>query len=391
MNVTILFGGECPLPPESIGAVEILWYNVGHVLAGMGHCITLIGKGNPTLSRNRHNFICKVVPGFIPSRFRIVTLIRALANSFRLLRLVTPCDILVVNNAWAMLLMRVFGWKRAQKVVINIQRMPKGFFWLRHKGADSFVCPSSTVAKRVSQMIPVCMSSRVEVVPNPVDLRHFNLKHDLEVGNSGATTIAYHGRIHREKGLHLLAEAVRGIVDSHPDIRLKLIGPVEESRGGSGFAYKSELTKILGNRIEWVAPISDREQLAKELASADIYCYPSVAENGETFGVAPLEAMSLGLPVVVSALDCFADFVKNGENGLVFNHTAADPVAALHSCLRMMLDDSSLRRRLAATAASDALSYSTEIVAKMYEDLFFNILAESEKGRNGETNSHALT
>ncbi len=379
MNIAILFGGECPLPPEAIGAVEIRWYNVGLILAGMGHSVTLIGKGGTAFSRNRRNFKCTIVPGFIPSRHRLVTLFRALVNSAQMLRLVTPCDILVVNNAWAMLLMRFWGRRKFRRVVVNVARMPKVFFWFRNKGADVFVCPTAAVARHVKNLIPATMHSKVCVVPNPVDTVSFNSNSGHSVADSKKIVIAYHGRINREKGLHVLAEAVRGLIEAYPDIRLKLIGPVSEAQGGSGVAYKRELDEILGNHLHWVAPISDRAALARELLSCTIYCYPSLAENGETFGVAPLEAMGLGLPVVVSALECFSDFVKDDENGLIFDHRNSEPATALKACLERLLSDIGLRRRIAAAAASSAKCFSTENIAAMYSDLFQRMLRKTDR------------
>jgi len=72
--------------------------------------------------------------------------------------------------------------------------------------------------------------------------------------------------------------------------------------------------------IKFIEPMFDIRSLAKEYVKTTIFIYPSIAEKGEAFGLAPLEAMSYGCIPVVSDLNCFKDFIKNKKNGLVFNH-----------------------------------------------------------------------
>jgi glycosyltransferase involved in cell wall biosynthesis len=88
-----------------------------------------------------------------------------------------------------------------------------------------------------------------------------------------------------------------------------------------------------------------------------IFCYPSLAEKGETFGVAIVEAMAAGAVPVVSQLDCFADFMRDGENGLVFDHRAPDAAARLAAALIRLVREPVLRRRLANTARTTARTY----------------------------------
>ena len=377
MKISILLGGSCAMPPEAIGAIEILWYNVGLHLAGMGHEVCLIGKGKTNISRNTARFTCKVVEGFVPSRHRLTTLSRAALTCRRMMRLIEPCDILVVNNVWAMIIKRLMIHKSWKRTVVNVQRMPKFLWWQRNRGADAFVCPTSAVADRVRKCIKgFGPSPFIEVIPNPVDRKFFVPNENCFAESPNNPSIVYHGRINKEKGLHLLAEAVHSLANTHPGLRLKLIGAFDEGHGGSGLQYKNVLDKLSGGLIDWVPPIANRERLAEELRGGLVYCYPSIAEKGETFGVAPLEAMSLGLPVVVSALECFSDFVKDGETGLVFDHRSGNPIASLERKLASLLDDDTLRHRIAEKGSLSSKLFSTENVSVQYEKLFVNLLTE---------------
>ena len=61
--------------------------------------------------------------------------------------------------------------------------------------------------------------------------------------------------------------------------------------------------------MELLDPIFDRDALKKEMKKAKLFIYPSQAKEGETFGLAVLEAMSCGCVPVVSTLPCFMDFI----------------------------------------------------------------------------------
>ena len=106
--------------------------------------------------------------------------------------------------------------------------------------------------------------------------------------------------------------------------------------------------------MEVAEPVYGRAALASVLQRADYYCYPSLADQGETMGVAPLEAMGTGLAPVVSDLACFRDFVEPGVNGLVFDHRGSDAVERLTHALGTLIADPELSARLGAAASLTA-------------------------------------
>jgi glycosyltransferase involved in cell wall biosynthesis len=132
--------------------------------------------------------------------------------------------------------------------------------------------------------------------------------------------------------------------------------------------------------VEFVPPIYDRAALAAELQQADWYCYPSIADRGETFGVAPAEAMATGLPCVVSALTCFRDFVDPGRNALVFDHRASDPVQELTRVLGSMIDDPSMCRALSGLATQIRLRFGYPAIADRFIEDFYELLDAGEAG-----------
>ena len=184
------------------------------------------------------------------------------------------------------------------------------------------------------------------------------------------------GRIAREKGLDLLIRAFKLLPDK-ADWILTILGPSEAFGGGDGRAFLDALrheSSALGERVRFEAPIFDEAKLAARMQAAAIFAYPSVAETGESFGMAPLEAMACGCAVIVSDLACFRDFAVHNQNAVVFDHQDASG-APLAKALRMLVDDPDRRARLGRDAVVTAHGFNSERVA----DLFVRDFAELER------------
>jgi glycosyltransferase involved in cell wall biosynthesis len=101
----------------------------------------------------------------------------------------------------------------------------------------------------------------------------------------------------------------------------------------------------VADRIRWLGERSDVPEL---LAAADLYCQPNL--DPEPFGIAFVEALAAGLPVVTT---------RQGAAGEILDTTCAvlvppgQPVA-LEGALRELIADTALRRRLAARAPGRA-------------------------------------
>lgn len=378
LRITIAMGAFFPMPPAPCGAVEYVWHGLAEAFARRGHVVTVLCRAHPTQGDDETVNGVRYIRRTAMSRGKRLRtdLLKDLWYSARMLRRLPRADILVTN---VFFLPAMVPWFRrgAGVVVVNIQRMPKGQLWL-YDHCERLAVVSRAVLEAVETERPKA-APRVRIIPNPIEVGVFTPPDGgRRPPANGAGVVLYTGRVNQEKGLHVLVEAWRGLRERHPGLRLRIIGPWTLAGGGGGEDYVRRLKAIAGpseSMLEIGEPIFDRPALAAALRAADYYCYPSLADRGETFGVAPLEAMGTGLPTVVSDLACFRDFVTPGENALSFDHRAPEPAKALGAALERLIGDPRAALAMGARGAETARRYSYDAVADQYLADFETLMA----------------
>lgn len=243
----------------------------------------------------------------------------------RVFKSLPPADITVTNTFSLPLVLP--KWKKtAGKIHVHVARMPKGQMKRYYKaGAHRLLAVSPPVADAILKEAPMAQHV-TRTIPYFIRTDIF-CPGDCSNERLDSGVVLYGGRIHPEKGLHLLVDALRILHEAGAMkiISVRAIGPWETEGGGGGAAYRDELlARAKGLPFQIDGPIYNREAFAEALRSASVFCYPSVAEEGETFGVAPLEAMACGTPVILSGLSVFKTFFEPGVHGAAFDHTAPD-------------------------------------------------------------------
>ncbi|MBQ6394206.1 glycosyltransferase [Candidatus Saccharibacteria bacterium] len=71
-------------------------------------------------------------------------------------------------------------------------------------------------------------------------------------------------------------------------------------------------------------PVMPQDQLTKYLANSDAFIFPSL----EPFGIAPVEALAAGCPVIALNAGGAKDYIKDGKNGVLFDEQTVDSLAA---------------------------------------------------------------
>lgn len=378
MKITILLGPFQPLPPAGFGAVEKVWCDLGRAFASKGHEVTIIGRGDPNIQRaeERKGLRFLALRGFDASGRIALDLVQDLLYALRIVSCVPRSDVVITNTFWApVVLAPLQKWKG--RIVVNVGRFPKGQMWL-YRGAAVLQAVSSAVASAICEQSPSA-ADRVRVLGNPVDLSVFAPTAASETPPAG-NAILYVGRVHPEKGVHLLLDAFRLVAQQVPDAALEIVGPTAVQQGGGGAAYLRELESAgAGLRVAFPGPLADERALASAYRRAACFCYPSVAERGEAMGLAVLEAMACGTPCVVSALECFRDFARHGENAVVFDHRSADAPVRLADAICSVLRDREYAARLGKAARAEAERFSVDRMADDYLRLFDSVTAKPRK------------
>lgn len=331
MRITIVQGAFLPVPPLLGGAVEKRWFLLAKEFARMGHEVTHVSRTYRQLSTE------EVVDGVrylrvqghdTPANGLLLKTLDFL-YSLRVRKILPKADILVTNTFWLPILIR---HQRLGKVIVDVARMPRGQIRF-YRRAALLRANSKSVERAILASDPKA-AGRTVLVPNPLTFVPTREPAWEEKKN----VFLYAGRLHPEKGIELLLKAfTRFKKETGSDWRLRLIGPAETSQGGGGRKWKEALQARFAeeNSIEWVEPIFDAEKLNEEYSRAKVFVYPSLAEKGETFGLAPLEAMAWGCVPLVSDLDCFKDFIEPERNGFIFSHRE-EPIANLVRQLKLM-------------------------------------------------------
>lgn len=355
------------IPPNAIGAVEKRWKSCGDYFLEKGIDVTFISKmPSESCKSSGHNIYIK---GYSWTGSKIKDLLLDFIYSFKALWKMPKCDAVVLNTIFTPVLLPLFKWKYKVSLY-NVARFPKKQLGA-YRAVDILSCVSNVVYKCMLEQTP--STKRQGCVINNfinTDIYHPLRKHN----RTDNPIVLFTGRVHREKGLELLVKAINEVRKTY-NISLKVIGAWEVERGGSGQDYVDELNNLAsGWEIDWVDPIYDPKLLSKEMDKCDIYCYPSLADKGETFGVAPLEAMGLGIPTVVSALECFSDFLKDKESGLVFDHHSPNAVSQLADCILYIMRSDKDYDSLSKNAIQAAAEFTIENKAEEYLCVLNNVL-----------------
>ena len=215
-------------------------------------------------------------------------------------------------------------------------------------------------------------SSKIARIFNPVDVATWQASDRREARAAlgiplDARVVAWHGRVEIErKGLDVLLEAWQQICDERPDedLRLLLVGT-----GSDANRFRQRLTAMELKGVQWLKEfVSDRNIIQQYLSAADVYTLPSRQEG---FPVAPIEAMSCGLPVVAADAPGIPDILEGGETagGIVVPRGDA---SALASALGQVLDDEAWRRKLGQNARDRVeRCFSPQAIGKQLRDVFF--------------------
>lgn len=370
MKITIVTGFFLPVPPVIGGSTEKIWHRLATEFAAADHEVTVVSRQwRGFADREKTGGVTHLrLRGANHRRSLLLNLLLDFQWGLRVARNLPRADVVICNTVTLPVWLRRVK-PSAGRVAVVMARMPKGHGRF-YGGVDLLLSLSAAVTDKLRAENPR-LAPRIVPFPYPIDWSiHAAAVSPGKFGGVPSAsapvgrelTIGYVGRIHPEKGLRLLlAAAERLLSEDLPAWRLEIIGPSEIAQGGGGEIFRDALLAdfgpALGARLKFSEPVFDPPKLAARYGAMDIFCYPSLAEKGETFGVAVAEAMAAGAAPVVSDLACFRELVREGETGLVFDHRPPAAELRLAAALARLLREAALRRQLAQNAQAHVRRY----------------------------------
>lgn len=220
---------------------------------------------------------------------------------------------------------------------------------------------------------------KIEIIPHGINLDEFSnpmptgdFRRKYDIGNN-IRIILFLGRLHKMKGLDILAEAYADVMKKDNGIKLVIAGPDD--------GYLSVLRNIVKRlRIEdhviFTGPLYGKDKI-RAYCDCDIYVLPS---SYEIFGITVLEAWACSKPVIVTERCGLANNVR-GKAGLVIPYNKS----RLAEAISEMLDNLQLRQDLGANGRSLVeKEYNWTKIASRVTGIYENILSEKKTGvRNG--------
>lgn len=185
-------------------------------------------------------------------------------------------------------------------------------------------------------------------------------RHKIAYGQRELSCV-YTGRLLEWKGLHLAMLAIERLQAHAVPVRLTIIGD------GPARASLQSLAGRLGiaSRITW-HPWLPHEQVQRQIPEHDVFVFPSLRDSG---GMAVLEALAHGLPVVCTDLGGPADIVdsRSGRVIVTKDRTADDIAGALAEQLSDLAENLGLRRSLSIGARRRAWIFEFR---RLVEDIY---------------------
>lgn len=173
------------------------------------------------------------------------------------------------------------------------------------KVANGIIAISNSVKQSILNEYPFISNDFVHVVYNGIRLEQFTRSNREK---ESIVKILYVGRIKKEKGIHLLVDAIKQLPKDVPAFECTIVG--------DGPYYKDLCNEIKANKLDGsVKAIGAVRNVSEWLHASDVFVHPSVWKEG--FGIAIAEALASGLVCIGSDRGAIPELITDQENGFI--------------------------------------------------------------------------
>jgi glycosyltransferase involved in cell wall biosynthesis len=259
-----------------------------------------------------------------------------------------------------------------------------------------FSC-SDYITGRIKTRFPA-IGARCHTVYNGVDTDLFHPAQEFPARADDTKRLLYVGRLSPEKGVHILIQAFKLVSQSHPSLKLDVVGAADAPK----YIYScpnladpaiASLEKFYGNTLfdmvrrqlilrnrSYLNDLADelaghdnivfhggltQDKLADFYRHADVAVVPSVWH--EPFGIPTIEAMACGVPVVATLSGGLPEIVEQGQTGIL---VARGDAIALARAIGQVLDNVALARAMGEAGRQRVVErFSWQVVSQRLADL----------------------
>ena len=209
----------------------------------------------------------------------------------------------------------------------------------------------------------------IAVIPNFIDTERFNGSYSSSLKEQLCPhcekVLVHVSNFRPLKNTRQVVEILHRLRKDQYPIKLLLVGD------GPDRMPAEHLARELGVYDD-VRFLGKQEVVEEIIALADVFVMPSASE---TFGLAALEAMSCGVPVVASNIGGLPELIDHGENGYL---CPLDNVDAFAERVRQLISNEDLQKKMGKAARQKAINcFDTSKVIPMYESFYDQTVARS--------------
>lgn len=272
----------------------------------------------------------------------------------------TSVKLIVTTHGWVFVDFKVKFYEILDAVIIR-------FF-------DKIVSVSEAMKRELLKAkIP---SSKITVIETALDSSYLQtksdsaaLKKELNL-NPDTTLIGTIGRISLERGHIYFLRAAKEILKDFPNSAFLIVGDGQLKEN-----LVSESRKMgINNKVFF---LGFREDIANILFGIDIFVSSSFRES---FGIAVVEAMVAGKPVIATKVGIAPEIIKNGETGILIDPKNPN---AIYKAVVTLLTNQELRKKIGGLAKQAvAHRFSYQRMVSSYEQTYLDLVKNEKRNSN---------
>ena len=265
---------------------------------------------------------------------------------------------------------------------MTVQNRPREKWERRGIQNAQFVsAPSAEVLRAIKDRYHLAVPAS-QVIPNPIEANAGVANWNVETCKQDS--LLYVGRFDRRKGADLVLRVFGELAGNYQNLKLTFVGPDKGIIDANGNIWtfadfvRNCIPEGARSRIEFLGQMKHSDVMSLRLT----HFASIIASQYEIMPYSVLEPMSLGSPLIATAVGGIPELIQDQRNGLLV--PSQDTKAMVAAC-RTLLDDHSLAARLGHQAWQDCRNlYDPEYIAKETVVTYENVI-EQFKTHNGHS------